>query len=132
MTKPVPDILRSEKGISLIETLVVLVFFAVASAGLSLSTTAAITSRARTYRHTLAMHVVQDELEKIAVQNPSTIDASASSEGDVSFGTYEFYKKVVVVVNANGSRTVTAMASSTDDVGIHASMTSTFPLRGSL
>lgn len=119
-------------GFGIIECLIAVTILAIVALGATYNTMYSISNSKRAMRSQVALELAESRMEGLAATDPSTLDSTDnSSETGLHSMNVSFSRQTTVVVNADGSRTVTVVVSPTNSslVGSH-TLTSTFLLWG--
>ena len=123
----------TQQGNSIVEVLVTISLLAISGLAVAQSTIRAFSSLNRSYRTSLAGQVALDRMEILAERDPSTLENSLDETNEaVVMSGATFYRSTSIVVNSDGSRTVTVSVRSPQNLSGKATLSTTLPLRGNL
>lgn len=118
-------------GFTLIEVLVAIVLVAIVSLTTTYSTINAYALYNHSTRAAFARQLAFSAMEELAARNPNTLDQSDSSvESDLRIGEVSYTRNISIVVNDDGSRTVTVAVVNNRTSSITAQFSNTFALWG--
>lgn len=127
------SIKNSESGFSIIETLVVIVLFAIMSMGIAHSIIYSTYLRGRSEHNATASQLANAAMENFARTDPSTLTSANNATGAVIQNGVTFTRTVTVTVQSDGSRTIgVAITCPGCRLGGTATISSNFPQWGSL
>ncbi len=119
---------HEESGMSLIEVLVAMSVLAILALSVAQSTVRSYRFFLQSTRSSLASQLALDKIEALAATNPALLNASTTTESDVMRDNVRFNRVTRVIVNSNGSRSVTVTVTATNaGSGGKAVLSSTFP-----
>lgn len=119
------------RGFTLIEVLVAIVIVAVVSLSTTYSTISSFALYHHSTRAALARQLAFARMEELAARNPLLLsEADNSIEEDLLINNISYNRSVAVLVNPDGSRTVTVTVQNNRTASITAQFSNTFALWG--
>ena len=104
---------NSEKGFSVIETLVAIAFSSIVAMGIAKSTLLSKKIGNKTNHDNYAMQLALEALEDIADTDPATLTAaSGSTNANLTANGWSFTRVIAIVVNTDRTRTATVNVTS--------------------
>jgi prepilin-type N-terminal cleavage/methylation domain-containing protein len=98
---------RSERGLSLVESLVAIVILAITGLSLAHTMISATRYTRRAERNSIATQLAFEKMEQLAARSPATLgDAFDLTETALTVNRIAYNRTTNVTVNADGSRTV--------------------------
>lgn len=123
---------KTEAGLFLIESLVVVLLFGVLGLILAHSNILSSKIRNRSSTNALAMQLATERMEALGAIDPATLDASDNVTDSVSREGKTFTRQVQITVNADASRSIAVSIRNTvSSLGGTASLANRFALWGS-
>ena len=131
--EPIAQALRSQRGMSLVETLVVITLFAILGLTLTFTDVHMMANRGWIRNNSIASQLAIEGLEQYAGIDPATLSSANNSSSNISRENLTFTRAITFTTNADGSRSIDVLVSCSEcSVGGSATASGNFPLWGSV